>query len=135
MEVAIRRYKNMVSGNQTNAFQPTLSKSSYVPVSHTSNFPSVRTANYQNQNSLAVCGDANRNKRNVKTAIIHLQPHNRKKLPMDVLIVSTIASPLHNASHPLVLINCSASVDSAHIFSNIDNFKSSVLIVLITKIT
>ena len=54
MEVAIRRFKDIVSGNKTTPFQQTVSETTYVPIANTldsSNFPSTSIANHNSNHS------------------------------------------------------------------------------------
>ena len=79
--------------------------------------------------SLAAFGDANRNIRYLDKAIIDLETQNGTKIPMEVLIVPTIAAPLDNR------INFEASklpylqgLKLAHPVCNEDKFDISMLI-------
>ncbi|VDI51319.1 Hypothetical predicted protein [Mytilus galloprovincialis] len=54
MEVVIRRFKDIVSGNKTTPFQQTVSETTYVPIANTldsSNFPSTSIANHNSNHS------------------------------------------------------------------------------------
>ncbi|XP_071170927.1 uncharacterized protein [Mytilus edulis] len=54
MEVAIRRFKDIVSGNKTTPVQQTVSETTYVPIANTldsSNFPSTSIANHNSNHS------------------------------------------------------------------------------------
>ncbi|VDI74137.1 coagulation factor II (thrombin) [Mytilus galloprovincialis] len=54
MEVAIRRFKDIVFGNKTTPFQQTVSEKTYVPIANTldsSNFPSTSIANHNSNHS------------------------------------------------------------------------------------
>ncbi|VDI76607.1 Hypothetical predicted protein [Mytilus galloprovincialis] len=150
MEVAIRRFKDIVSGNKTTPFQQTVSETTYVPIANTldsSNFPSTNEGsqksfiseelaaelqlkpNGTSTVSLAAFGDENRNIRNLDIAVIDLQTQNGEKIPMEVLIVPTIAAPLHNrTTYNAANLPYLSGLRLAHPVSDIDKFRISFLI-------
>ncbi|XP_052087852.1 uncharacterized protein LOC127724889 [Mytilus californianus] len=79
--------------------------------------------------SVAAFGDAHRNVRNLDTAIIDLQTQNGRKIPMEVLIVPTIAAPLHNRmTYNAAKLPYLSGLRFAHPVSDMDKFKISLLI-------
>ena len=79
--------------------------------------------------SIAAFGDATRNVRNLQKAVVQLETDNQKTLPIEVLIVPTIAAPLTNHAR-LEIANLSylKGLKLAHPVTEEENFEISMLI-------